>query len=153
MIEVSSRSAAMLLPDLPRWVEVRSPLLSGHGVALGLSPSGSPDFVMQTESGEITVVGYPPIEVIQTAAAQTREVWSVPQNADWTAAALPDWSQEPAIIYVLGDRRRIQAVRPGAVRQLDSNELAAIPGIAADLLEELLPVLERRLSEIAVSLA
>ena len=128
----------MLLPDLPRWVEVRSPLLSGHGVALGLSPSGSPDFVMQAESGEITVVGHPPIEVIQTAAAQTREVWSVPENADWTAAALPDWSQEPAIIYVLGDRRRIQAVQPGAVRQLDSSELTAIPGIAADLLEELL---------------
>jgi len=138
MIEASAESVAMLLPDLPRWVEVRSALLSGHGSALGLHPDGSPDFVMQAKTGEITVVGSPPIDIIRRAAAQTREVWSVPENADWTAAALPGWSQESAIIHVLGDRSQIHTARRGTVRQLDSSELPTIPEVPSDLLEELL---------------
>jgi hypothetical protein len=43
--EISPESLATLLPDLPRWLEARSMLLSGRGLVLGLRPGHPTTFV------------------------------------------------------------------------------------------------------------
>jgi GNAT superfamily N-acetyltransferase len=137
--EISFASVAALLPDLPRWVEVRSLSLSGRGSLLGLSASDPPTFVARdADSGQVTVVGCPAHDLIQAAAASGREIWTVPENAEWTAAALPGWKRESASIHVLGAPEQVLAVPQGTVRPLGAHELATIPELPTALREELL---------------
>jgi RimJ/RimL family protein N-acetyltransferase len=137
--EISPASVAELLPDLPRWVEVRSLFLSGRGSVLGLSAGGPPAFVARdADSGQVTVVGCPVHDLIQAAAGRAREIWTVPENAEWTAAALPSWKREAATIHVLSAPEQVRAVPPGTVRPLGAHELATIPEIPAALRNELL---------------
>lgn len=58
MPDIPFESLAGLLPDLPRWVEVRSLLLSGRGSILGVSDQNPPAFValeMQTVRAAIFI--------------------------------------------------------------------------------------------------
>jgi hypothetical protein len=96
MPQLSSEALARLLPDLPRWVEVRSMLLRGHGFAVGV------------------------------AAARVREVLAAPEDADWVASALPRWSREPATIHTLESDARLPTVPSGIVREVHARELEAV---------------------------
>jgi hypothetical protein len=127
-----------LVPDLPRWVEVRSMLLSG-GSILGTGSSDPPAFVvLQAAIGQMAVVGHPSHQIIRAAAEQVDEIIAQPENVDWTAAALPDWTGEPATIHVLGRSARLPDVPPGTVRRLTAEELSSAPGLPSELREELL---------------
>ncbi|MGH7579478.1 MAG: GNAT family N-acetyltransferase [Gemmatimonadales bacterium] len=127
---------AALLPDLPRWVEVRGMLLSGHGFSVGVTIGPPPAFVALEPDGLAVVVGHPPDDIIRAAAARTREVLAAPEDADRVAAALPGWKRERATIHILDSDERLPAVPAGAVRELPIQELAAVPDPA--LREELL---------------
>jgi hypothetical protein len=132
------REASLLVPDLPRWVEVRSMLLSG-GAILGDVSTHPPAFVvLQATTGQMAVVGHPSRDTIQAAARQAQEIIALPENADWTTAALPDWIGEPATIHVLGQSPRLPPVPPGTVRRLAAEEVSALSGLPPDLREELL---------------
>jgi GNAT superfamily N-acetyltransferase len=136
MSDLSPESLARLLPDLPRWVEVRSILLSGRGFALGVSSGPPPAFVVLEPDGLGIVVGRPPRDVIGTAAARVREVLAAPEDGDWVASALPHWKREPASIHTLESDARLPTVPAGIVREIQSSELEAVPD--RSLREELL---------------
>jgi hypothetical protein len=136
MSEISSESLARLLPDLPRWVEVRSMLLSGHGFAVGVTAGPPPAFVALEPDGLGIVVGHPPHDVIRAAAARVREVLAAPEDAGWVESALPVWKREPATIHVLDSDARLPTVPAETVREVQARELEAVPD--QSLREELL---------------
>jgi predicted GNAT family acetyltransferase len=113
-------------------------LLSG-GAILGDVSTHPPAFVvLQATTGQMAVVGHPSQDTIQAAARQAQEIIALPENADWTTAALPDWIGEPATIHVLGQSPRLPPVPPGTVRRLAAEEVSALSGLPPDLREELL---------------
>jgi hypothetical protein len=132
----ASQALARLLPDLPRWVEVRSMLLSGQGFALGVAVGPTPVFVALEPDGLGIVVGHPPHDVIRTAAGRVREVLAAPEDAEWVGSALPHWRREPATIHTLDSDARLPTVPAGIVREIQSGQLEAVPDRA--LREELL---------------
>lgn len=137
--DTTSQSLAGLLPDLPRWVEVRSLLLSGRGSALGVSTTGSPSFVTLEPGGSLAiVVGHPPSDIVLAAASRSQELLAVPENADAVASALPGWRREAATVHVLGSDGPLPTVTSGMVRELRRDELLAIPdpALRAELLAE-----------------
>jgi RimJ/RimL family protein N-acetyltransferase len=151
--ELSPAAVAALLPDLPRWVEVRSLLLSGRGTVLSLTASDPPAFVARDpDDGQVMVIGYPGHDLIQSAAAGAREIWTVPESAQWTATALPGWKREPATIHVLGAPERLRLVPPGTVRLLGAHELGTIPELPTAFRGELLAQ-ARRGTRIVAALA
>jgi RimJ/RimL family protein N-acetyltransferase len=132
-------AVARLLPDEPRWVEVRGMLLSGMGRPVGAVATSPLALVaLHAAEDQAVVIGHPERELIQKAAAVAQELLAVPENADWTAAALPGWQQEAATIYTAATLDRIRAVPPGVVRQLTAEELVGIPDRHAGLRDELL---------------
>ena len=89
------------------------------------------------------MVGCPARDLIQAAAVRAREIWAVPENAEWTAAALPGWKREAATIHVLSAHvlsapEQLRAVPPGMVRPLSAHELASTPDVPTALRDELL---------------
>lgn len=128
MSEIPPQSLAGLLPDLPRWVEVRSMLLSGRASTLGVSPTGPPSFVALEPDGSLAVVvGHPPGDVILAAASRSRELLVTPESVDWIASVLPGWRHEAATLHVLGSEARLPAVAAATVRELRREELVTIP--------------------------
>jgi GNAT superfamily N-acetyltransferase len=114
-------------------------LLSGTGRPVGPVATSPVAFVaLHADDDQAVVVGCPERELIQKAAAVAQELLAVPENADWTAAALPGWQQEVATIYTAATLDRVRAVPPGIVRQLTTEELAGIPDRHADLRDDLL---------------
>lgn len=114
-------------------------LLSGMGRPVGGVATSPVAFVaLHADDDQAVIVGRPERELIQNAAAVARELLAVPENADWTAAALPGWQQEVATIYTAATLDRIRAVPPGIVRQLTSEELFRIPDRHGVLRDELL---------------
>jgi GNAT superfamily N-acetyltransferase len=136
MTDLSSEALARLLPDLPRWVEVRSMLLARQGFALGLTAGPPPAFVALEPDGLAIVVGRPPHDVIRIAAARVREVLAPPEEAEWVGAALPHWRGEAAAIHTLDSDLRLPTVPRGIVREIQAAELEALPD--RPLREELL---------------
>jgi hypothetical protein len=122
-----SETLARLLPDLPRWVEVRSMLLKGQGFAIGVTVGPPPAFVAMEPDELGVVVGRPPQDVIRMAAARVRELLAAPEEADWVASALPRWSREPAAIHTLESDARLPTVPPGIVREVHARELEGVP--------------------------
>ncbi|MBA3317245.1 MAG: GNAT family N-acetyltransferase [Gemmatimonadales bacterium] len=141
MSEIAPQFLAGLLPDLPRWVEVRSMLLAGRATTLGVSTTGSPSFVALEPDGSLAVVvGQPPDDAILAAASRSRELLVTPEGAEWIADALPGWRREAATLHLLGSDARLTPEIPETVRELDPEELVAVPEPA--LREELLAASE-----------
>jgi GNAT superfamily N-acetyltransferase len=135
----SAEAIARLLPDEPRWVEVRGMLLSGMGKVVGGVATSPLAFVaLHADQDQAVVVGRPERELIQKAAAVARELLTVPEDADWVGAALPSWQREAATISTAATLDPIRAVPPGVVRQVTPEELARIPARYAGLRDELL---------------
>jgi GNAT superfamily N-acetyltransferase len=132
-------AVARLLPDEPRWVEVRGMLLSGMGRPVGAVATSPVAFVaLHAGTDQAAVVGRPDHELIQKAAAGAQELLAVPENAEWVAAALPVWELEVATIHTAPNFDRIRALPPGTVRRLTIPELAGLPVQHALLRDELL---------------
>ena len=114
-------------------------LLSGMGKVVGDVTASPVSFVaLHADLDQAVVVGRPERELIRKAAAVARELLAVPENADWTSAALPNWQHETAEILTAATLDRVRAVPPGVVRQLTAEELARIPARHAGLRDELL---------------
>ncbi|HEY5940808.1 MAG TPA: GNAT family N-acetyltransferase [Gemmatimonadales bacterium] len=132
-------AVARLLPDEPRWVEVRGMLLTGMGRPIGAVATSPVTFVaLHAGDDQAAVVGRPPHELIQNAAASAKELLAVPENADWVAAAIPSWHLEPATIHTAPSLDLIRAVPPGAIRELTIPELSGLPVQYAPLRDDLL---------------
>ncbi|MEO8090118.1 MAG: GNAT family N-acetyltransferase [Gemmatimonadales bacterium] len=132
-------AVAHLLPDEPRWVEVRGMLLTGMGRPVGTVATSPVTFVaLHAGDDQAAVVGRPAHELIQNAAASATELLAVPENADWVAAALPDWLLEAATVLTAPSLDLIRAVPPGTVRELTIPELVGLPIQYARLRDELL---------------
>ncbi len=131
---------AALLPDVPRWVEIRSILLAGRGEVLGPSREPLACALADPAFRSAIVVGRPPYEAIGEAAALAGPGGSViapPESRDWVAGALPELRVERAVLHVLGSESRLPETAPGAVRHLAAGEIAALADLPATLREEL----------------
>ena len=133
------KALAAELPDLPRWVEVRSMLLSGDGRVIGAVITSPLSFVVADSSGTAAVVGRPPALAIRAAAEHAREVLAVPEDAGWTAAALPEWTVEKATLFVRDEQTPLPAFTANDARPITAEELAAASALPEGLREELLP--------------
>lgn len=139
MSVLAPEAVARLLPDEPRWVEVRGMLLTGMGRPVGAVATSPVTFVaLHAGDDQAAVVGRPPHELIQNAAASATELLAVPENADWVTAALPSWQLESATIHVASSLDLIRAVPPGVVRELTIPELSGLPIQYAQLGDDLL---------------
>jgi GNAT superfamily N-acetyltransferase len=125
-----------LLPDEPRWVEVRSMLLSGRGHVFHVASLSPPSFVV-LEPGTRTgaVVGGPSPAAIQEMASQADEILAEPERVDWVAHALRGWAYETATLYRLGPSPQLPRGRAHAVT---AEEIEAWAEIPAHLRDELL---------------
>ncbi len=127
-----------LIADEPRWVEIRSLLLSGRA-RVEVTTASPPAFtVVRADIAQGGVVGRPPHRAIQIMAASAEEILAEPEHVEWVAAALPDWRFEVATLHVLGANARFPAVPRGLVRTVSRHELSEWAGIPAELREELL---------------
>ena len=135
---------ALALPDIPRWVETRSMLLSSHCEVMGLEETRQPSFALRSAEMElISVVGFPEPEAIREAACRNGNqgaVLATPENRGHVAASLADWTASPATIHALGDAPRLPVVPEGRVRLLSPSEITALAGLPAELEEELAQV-------------
>jgi len=132
---VSPQDLAALLPDVPRWVELRSILLAGRGDLLGLSTDPLACAVADPAFGSAIIVGRPPYEAIGEAAALAGPGGSILaplESRDWVAAALPELRAERGVLHVMGDAPRLPELAPGEVRRLGLGEITPL-----DLPEEL----------------
>ncbi len=129
---------ASALPDIPRWVEVRGMLLSGRGRILQLdtrSPLSA--VVRQDDTGLAAVLGCPPASCIVEGASRAKELLVAREDADWVAAALPEWHRERAVLHQLATDATLPHVPRGAVRDLRLEELGQIVGLDETLRSEL----------------
>jgi len=114
-------------------------LLTGMGRPVGAVATSPVTFVaLHAGDDQAAVVGRPPHELIQNAAASATELIAVPENADWVTAAIPSWQLESATIHTAPSLDLIRAVPPGVVRELTIPELTALPIQYASLRDDLL---------------
>lgn len=126
------------LPDLPRWVEARGMFFAGRGRALGMRIDPAPaGVVLQTDTRLGVVIGRPEAALIREAAALAEEILAAPEDAAWTARALPDWAPESATLHRLDDAVRLPQPRAGSVRPIGAAELARLSDLPPTLREEL----------------
>ena len=131
---------AKVLPDLPRWVEVRSMLLSKRAKIFGLDREATPIPSFAVVQDDVGVAGTPPAEAIREAVRHSgdgRIVLAVPENVAWVKAVLSDWTCERAALHTLVGPDRLPHVPPGAVRLLQSSEIAALKNVPNELHAEL----------------
>jgi GNAT superfamily N-acetyltransferase len=126
-----------LIADEPRWVEVRSILLSGRARVEVAGTAPPAVVVVRPDIAQGGVIGRPPHRLIQALAADAEELLVEPEHAEWVAQALPGWMFELAILHVLGGAPRLPQVAPGLVRRVSRDELAGWREIPDDLREEL----------------
>ncbi len=149
---------AHALPDIPRWLYVRSMLLSGRCEVLGLAEGGpEPQFVAreleESEDRAVCVVGRPPADAIREAARRNRdggELLTTPEGASHILGALPDWTATRATLHLLSDASRLPRVAGGEVRPFGASDLATV---ADDLPEGLRSELEVALTRGAPAVA
>ena len=132
---------AQALPDIPRWVETRSMLLSGRCEVFGLGEGEDLSFVVRdAEDVLISVVGRPGRDAIREAVAREWEgdvVIAPPENRAHVSSALPGWRAVSATQHLLDDADRLPRVPVGSVRWLEESELEILEGLPSDLLSEL----------------
>ncbi len=149
---------AHALPDIPRWLYVRSMLLSGRCEVLGLAEEGpEPQFeareLEESEDWAVSVVGRPPADAIREATRRNQdggEVLTTPEAASHILGALPDWTATRATLHLLGDASRLPRFAGGEARLFGAEDLATV---ADDLPEELRSELEGALTRGAPAVA
>ncbi len=148
---MESARLAVLLPDVPRFVETRGMLLEGSCEVLGLEEDAvSPSFVVRDgEEDLVCVVGYPAREAVAEAIARNGNAGAViamPENVSRVAQAMPGREPQPAILHLLGEAERLPGATEGEpVRLLSGPEELSLlpPGLRAELRAELERALRR----------
>ncbi len=132
---------ALALPDVAKWVETRSMLLSGDCEILGLEEQAGMDFVLRDpQTRLISVVGWPAREAIVDATSRSRAKGVVVaqfDNQGPVVAALPRWRKTAATLHLLGDAPRLPIATADGVRLLTPDEISALRGLPEDLRSEL----------------
>jgi len=135
------RRLLSIIPDQPKWVELRAMLLSGQCEVYGLEEAERLSFVARHEEMElVSVYGRPAPEVIRQAVAlrpPPEALLCLPEDRPHVAEALPEWRSELATIYSLTSGERLPEVPADAVRLLSSSEIEAMDHAPAELKEEL----------------
>jgi RimJ/RimL family protein N-acetyltransferase len=135
----STRAIAHRLPDVPRWVEARSLLLSGDCEIFGLEVTpGLSVAVRDPSTGSVVVIGSPSRAAIQDAVRGIMHDGSLvaaPEMAPWLTEALPGWTGTRAILHLLREPAPLPTVR-GEVAFLDPNTIDRLP-ISQQLRREL----------------
>jgi GNAT superfamily N-acetyltransferase len=130
-----------IVPDQPKFVELRGMLLSGRCEIDGLEDAERLSFIARdAETDLIFVYGRPALDVIRQVVARqssSEAVLCLPEDRSHIAEALPEWRSELATIYRLADDECLPEVTAGAVRFLTSAEVEAMDHAPADLKEEL----------------
>jgi GNAT superfamily N-acetyltransferase len=124
---------ARLLPDVPRYLETRSMLLSGRCEVLGLEERGpKPSFVARgLEEGKeqmVCLVGRPSSGAIREAVRRNRNegtVMVVPEDAPHIEGALPGWTATRATLHLLGNASRLPYLAEGELRPFKASDLDA----------------------------
>ena len=131
---------ARLLPDLPRWVEVRDLLLSEECELFDVQEQGELSFVLREGTGKMVfVIGQPSIIGLQTALQNVAEgcmVVAPQEQVIWLTPALSEWTRTRIIIYTLPNLQRLPITSATQVDFLNTEILHRLP-IASDLLDEL----------------
>lgn len=141
------------LPDIPRYVEARWLLRVESSEVFGADNKDDKDdsrslhFVIgNSEVGTISVIGRPPVEVIQQAVAADigdSDVLAFAENLELVTKALPDWRAEKAVLHRLGENPPLPIVPDALVRFLESGEVEAFVDFPEELHEELLTAAKR----------
>ncbi len=149
---------AHALPDIPRWLYVRSMLLSSRCEVLGLAEEGpEPQFLAreleESEDRAICVVGRPQADAIREATRRNRDggdLLTTPDEVSHILRVLPDWTATRVPLHLLGDASRLPRFAGGEVRPFEASDLATV---ADDLPEELRSELEGALTRGAPAVA
>lgn len=118
------KELALVLPDVPLWVETRAILLSER---CGVFPGRSLEQGYAVRCADIPlvcVVGRPGISAIREAAgmgAPAENVIAPLASADHLAEALPGWRASTATVHRLGDPAPLHVPHPDA-RRIDPTE-------------------------------
>ncbi|HEY5626247.1 MAG TPA: GNAT family N-acetyltransferase [Dehalococcoidia bacterium] len=144
------------LPDIPRWLETRGPLLSGDCEVLGFVEEPLAFVVVDRPMRLASIGGEPAAEVIREAVEQVGEsgdVLAQEDNREYVERALPGWRAETAHLHLLADESALAKAVPGSevprrhpgrvvlfrpdVRVVTYASLARAEGLSAELREEL----------------
>lgn len=136
---LSAYAIARRLPDIPRWVEARSLLLSGECEIFGLTDAHDISLAVRDPStGSVVVIGRPSRPAIEDAVREIMHDGSLiaaPELAPLLVDVLPGWRRTRAILHVLRERTRLPA--PAAnVEFLDAGTIERLP-ISTQLRREL----------------
>ncbi|HEX6040243.1 GNAT family N-acetyltransferase [Longimicrobium sp.] len=138
---MQSIQIAALLPDLPRWVEVRASLLDGRGEVMGLRHRPAFSFLLREPDGSLlAVVGPADKERIRSVILTLRadaQVICAPEQGDGVAAALAGWRRTRAVLHRLRDPSRLPPAPDDGVRFLRPGELETLVDLSMDLRREL----------------
>ena len=143
-----------ILPDVPRWVELRSLLRVGRGEVLGFRDNPLACAVADPAFGAAFVVGKPAEEAIGEALALAGPhgtLMTPAENCVWVSGALPELEVERAILHQLVQLPVLPTLRTGEVRHLAPGELETLP--VPPLLQSELRVAEAAGTPIAAALA
>jgi GNAT superfamily N-acetyltransferase len=125
------------VPDLPRWLETRSMLLSGMGEVVG---SGDGGFAMADPGdGLVCVFGRPSVEEVWEAVSRLhwrRVVLCAPEDRDLVARALPDYREVRAVLHLPGEDGLRLPEAPDSVRLVEPEEFEEAESLE-DLPDEL----------------
>ena len=139
-VGMSAAEVAELLPDVPRWVEVRGMLLEDRARVLGLALFPTLAFTaVRPDTGDVGVVGIPSADSIHRALDLCENVRTILVSADslpLISATLPDFSVEHATLHTLGSPDTLPSPN-GNVRLLARGEIAELTHLPPDLQEEL----------------
>ena len=142
------------LPDIPRWLETRAPLLLGDCEVLGFVEEPLAFVVIDRPMRLASIVGEPDADAIREAIEQVGEdgdVLAQEDNREHVERALPGWSGETALLHLLADESALQKAAPEYevrvppahmvfrfdARVVTQASLARAEGLPAELREEL----------------
>jgi GNAT superfamily N-acetyltransferase len=133
------QSIARRLPDIPRWVEARSLLLTGACEIFGLEDGPPLSLAVRDPStGSVIVVGRLDPSAVEAAVSgvmHDASLVAAEEEAAWLAATLVGWTRTDARLHVLAGGSRLPDATD-AVRFLDPSSIETLP-IPSQLVREL----------------
>jgi GNAT superfamily N-acetyltransferase len=120
---------AVRLPDIPRWIEARSMLLTGNCEILSEPTDEMACVVLNIERQLIVVTGRPSASTILQAVGATGEralVICPLEEAGHVGAVLPNRILSPAKLHLLVKQHLMPQVTSGAVRFVSKDELSGL---------------------------
>lgn len=130
---------ARSLPDIPRWVETRSMLMSGDCELVGPIESAPPAFIVRRlRTGLMAVVGLPSPGSISSAADGCETILAPPETTEHVLRALDGWTAAKALLHLPGESPFPLPDPRMDIRMIGAAELERGREIPPELREELL---------------